>query len=162
MKFYNAEDSGEGFVAALKTVLRILARWRLRGPLSAQSLLNFFIDQVLAVLGEVKHKLVFKAIDKFNLLNSQMRAETDGAPVAATGPIGYPYGNKPENQTEDVYIKEYADCPAEFDQMVISIAQYFELVNLNSYKLEDLWLNLLDVLNLDRPNKFTVFKAVHH
>ena len=49
-----------------------------------------------------------------------------------------------------------------FDQMIITISQYFDLVNLNSYKLEDLWLNLMDVMGLDRPNKYTVFKAVHH
>ncbi len=46
--------------------------------------------------------------------------------------------------------------------MVISLSQYFDLVSLTSYKLEDLWLNLLDVLDLDRPNQYTVFKAVHH
>ena len=49
-----------------------------------------------------------------------------------------------------------------FDQMVISLTQYFDLVNLCSIKLEDLWLNLLDVLDMDRPNSYTVFKAVHH
>lgn len=49
-----------------------------------------------------------------------------------------------------------------FDQMVISLTQYFDLVNLCSVKLEDLWLNLLDVLDMDRPNSYTVFKAVHH
>jgi len=49
-----------------------------------------------------------------------------------------------------------------FDQMIITISQYFDLVNLNSYKLEDLWLNLMDIMCLDRPNKYTVFKAVHH
>merc|ERR1719362_79175 len=49
-----------------------------------------------------------------------------------------------------------------FDQMIIAIAQYFELVDLTSYKIEDLWLNLLEVLCLERPNKYTVFKAVHY
>ena len=49
-----------------------------------------------------------------------------------------------------------------FDQMIITISQYFDLCNLNSYKLEDLWLNLMDVMCLDRPNRYTVFKAVHH
>lgn len=49
-----------------------------------------------------------------------------------------------------------------FDQMIITITQYFELININSTKLEDLWLNILDVLCLERPNSYTVFKAVHH
>ena len=46
--------------------------------------------------------------------------------------------------------------------MIITIIQYFDLVNLTSTKLEDLWLNLLEVMGLERPNKYTVFKAVHH
>ena len=46
--------------------------------------------------------------------------------------------------------------------MIITITQYFELININSTKLEDLWVNLLDVLCLERPNNYTVFKAVHH
>ena len=49
-----------------------------------------------------------------------------------------------------------------FDQMIITITQYFELINITSTKLEELWLNLLDVLCLARPNNYTVFKAVHH
>jgi len=50
-------------------------------------LLNFFIDQVLAVITEVKHKLVYKAIDKYNLLNSHMRSDSDGAPCAPVEPV---------------------------------------------------------------------------
>lgn len=49
-----------------------------------------------------------------------------------------------------------------FDQMLISITQYFDLVNLTSFKIEDLWLNLLSAFGLERPNDYTVFKAVHH
>ena len=106
------------------------------------------IDQILSVLGEVKNKLISKAIDRYELLSKAMHADEDGAPAG-------PQGNSK-------YIKDYPECPLAFDQMIISITQYFELVNLNSIKLEDLWLNMLEVLNLDRPNKYTVFKAVHH
>lgn len=49
-----------------------------------------------------------------------------------------------------------------FDQMIISVTQYFDLINLTSFKIEDLWLNLILVLGLERPNDYTVFKAVHH
>ena len=112
---------------------------------------------MLAVISEVKQKLVYKAIDKYDLLNRHMRSDSDGAPNAAEAPSGAAApGDYP------VYIKEYPECPQAFDQMVIAISQYFELLNLTSYKLEDLWLNLLDVLCLERPNKYTVFKAVHH
>ena len=115
-----------------------------------------------------------------------MRSDTDGAPacpdassaVAAAGPAGGASDSDNLDQDkldgsdeapkkllmldEEKYIKEYPECPMAFDQMIITISQYFDLVNLNSYKLEDLWLNLIDVMGLDRPNKYTVFKAVHH
>lgn len=45
-----------------------------------------------------------------------------------------------------------------FDQMVISVAQYFDIVNLNSDKIEDLWLNLIENVSVERPNKYTVFR----
>ena len=60
------------------------------------------------------------------------------------------------------YVKDYRESPQDFDSMLIAIWNYFELVNENSAKLEDIWLNLLSVLQLQRPNKLTVFKAVHH
>jgi len=120
--------------------------------------MNFFIDQVLAVITEVKHKLLVKAIDKYNLLNRHMRSNTDGAPACPDAPAGPGLddndqlemtSNKPlPLLDEEVYIREYAECPMAFDQMIITITQYFDLVNLNSYKLEDLWLNFMDILGL--------------
>ena len=46
--------------------------------------------------------------------------------------------------------------------IIISLTQYFDLINRNSLKLEDLWLNILEVLGLERPNRNSVFKAIHH
>ena len=152
LKFYNSEDHGIGYCEALSAVLRVLCRWRSFGlsePLHPQHLLNFFIDQILAVLAEVKNKLIVKAIEKYDLLNRTMRAESDGAPE---GP----------NQENSKYVKDYAECPMAFDQMIISITQYFDLINRNSLKLEDLWLNILEVLGLERPNRNAVIKAIHH
>ena len=148
LKYYNGEDQGSDFCSSISAVLRVLCRWNNFGQINPQSLLNFIIDQILSVIGEVKNKLVTKAIDRYELLSKELSADEDGAPAG-------PQGNKK-------YIKDYPDCPMAFDQMIISIHQYFELVDLNSIKLEDLWLNLLEVLNLERPNKYTVFKAVHH
>jgi hypothetical protein len=54
--------------------------WRLCGEIDPQNLQNFFIDQVLSVLNEIKHKLLTKAIERLNLLNSHLKADTDGAP----------------------------------------------------------------------------------
>jgi len=46
--------------------------------------------------------------------------------------------------------------------MIYTIWQYFELVMQTSNRLEDLWLNILESLNLEKPNKLTVFSMVHH
>ena len=95
-----------------------------------------------------------------------MRSDTDGAPSCpyAEAPAGGPEETYEAEETKlgEEYIKEYPECPMAFDQMIITISQYFDLVNVNSYKLEDVWLNIVDVLCLERPNKYTVFKAVHH
>jgi len=149
LKYYNGEDQGHEFVESLSATLKVLCRWRFCGKINPQSLLNFVIDQVLSILHEIKNKLIYKAVEKYELLNGAMRSDTDGA---AAGPQG----------NDDQYVKAYPECPMAFDQMVISLTQYFDLVNLCSIKLEDLWLNLLDVLDMDRPNSYTVFKAVHH
>merc|ERR1712110_1049919 len=60
------------------------------------------------------------------------------------------------------YVKDYRDDPQDFDRMLITIWNYFELINQTSAKIEVLWLNILEVLQLERPNKYTVIKAVHH
>lgn len=49
-----------------------------------------------------------------------------------------------------------------FDQMVIYVAQYFEIVNMNTNKIEDLWLNLLEVLEINHSNEHTIFRQVHY
>lgn len=97
-------------------------------------MLNFVIDQVLAVITEVKHKLLLKAIDKFSLLNRHMRPDTDGAPAGPAGAdeaAGGPGGADAENEEEEPkklvideeqYIKEYPECPMAFDQMIITIS----------------------------------------
>ena len=43
------------------------------------------IDQVVLIVGEIKNKLIMKAIDKYDLLSNQMKSDTEGAPQ---GPIG--------------------------------------------------------------------------
>lgn len=54
LKFYNGEDTGSDFVQSLRSVIEVLTKWRLQGVINTQSLLNFTIDQVLAVVSEVK------------------------------------------------------------------------------------------------------------
>ena len=38
------------------------------------------IDQVVLIMGEVKNKLIMKAIEKYDLLNSHMKSDNEGAP----------------------------------------------------------------------------------
>ena len=86
--------------------------------------MNFFIDQVLAVITEVKHKLLLKAIDKFSLLNRHMRPDTDGAPAGPGGADAEIDEESPKKLVidEEQYIKEYPECPMAFDQMIITIS----------------------------------------
>ena len=108
LKYYNGEDQGSDFCSSISAVLRVLCRWNNFGQINPQSLLNFIIDQILSVIGEVKNKLVTKAIDRYELLSKELSADEDGAPAG-------PQGNKK-------YIKDYPECPMAFDQMIISIS----------------------------------------
>lgn len=70
LKFYNAEDQGEDFVLALRHVIQVLHTWKQYGEIDGEGLQNFFVDQVMAVLTEIKHKLLTKAIERLELINS--------------------------------------------------------------------------------------------
>lgn len=144
LKFYNAEDYGQEFVFALRNVVQVLHGWRQYGEIDAQNLQNFFIEHVLSVMNEIRHKLLSKAMERYNLLNSGLRTDTDGAPPAP--------GIASHTELAAELVKKYPECPMAFDQMVISVAQYFEIINQNSDKLEHLWLNLLDVVGIKRTN----------
>ena len=65
-------------------------------------LLNFIIDQIYGILHEVKHKLIVKAVEVFDLLHPVMQSDTKGAP---DGPI----------MPSDKMIKDYPECPLAFD-----------------------------------------------
>ena len=64
----------------LRNVIQILHNWRVYGNIDGQSLLNFFVDQVLSVMNEIKQKLLTKAIEKLDLVKSHLRPASDGAP----------------------------------------------------------------------------------
>jgi len=42
------------------------------------------------------------------------------------------------------------------------VGDYFELFKSNTNKLEDLWLQLLDFLQLKNHSNYTIFKRVHY
>jgi len=85
LKYYNNEEGNVELVGCIAQVIEIFCKWQQFGMINSQSLLNFMIDQIIIVIGEVKNKLIMKAIDKFDLLNSQMKSENEGAPQ---GPMG--------------------------------------------------------------------------
>lgn len=93
------------------------------------------------MLNEIKHKLLAKAIERLNLLNSHLKPDTDGAP---SGPAV-----DSQNSLASELVKKYPECPMAFDQMVFSVARYFDIINMNSDKIEDLWLNLLDLIGIE-------------
>ena len=144
LKYYNAEDFGQEYVFALRNVIQVLQGWKQYGEIDAQNLQNFFIEQVLSVLNQIQQKLLTKAIQRYDLLNNNLNIDAEGAPTAP--------GINTYNQLAAELVKKYPECPMAFDQMVICVAQYFDIINLNSDKLEHLWLNLLDVIGIKRAN----------
>lgn len=51
-----------------------------------------------------------------------------------------------------VYVREYKECPDDFNLMVHSIWRYFDMVYSKSAIIEDLYLNFLEFLELPRFN----------
>jgi len=80
LKYYNNEDGNVELIGCVARVVEIFCKWQQFGTINSQSLLNFFIDQVILTVGEVKNKLIMKAIDRYDLLSSQMKADAEGAP----------------------------------------------------------------------------------
>jgi len=70
LKYYNNEEGNVELVGCIAQVIEIFCKWEHFGKINSQSLLNFLIDQVITVVGEVKNKLIMKAIDKFDLLSA--------------------------------------------------------------------------------------------
>ena len=143
LKYYNSEDSDVELIGSIASVMEIFCKWQQYGAINPQSLLNFLIDQVLLIVGEVKNKLILKAIDKYDLLSSQMKSDNEGAP---DGPMGSAPGPAPFSNTEEgspgaaveslsapdaptgpteaasnpadqspQYVKDYRDSPQDFD-----------------------------------------------
>ena len=80
LKYYNNEDSDVDLIGAVAQVIEVFCKWQEFGSINSQSLLNFIIDQIVVIVGEIKNKLILKAIDKYDLLSSAMKSDTEGAP----------------------------------------------------------------------------------
>jgi len=44
----------------------------------------------------------------------------------------------------------------------VAVSDYFDLFRNNTDRLEDLWMQLLEFLNLPNPNEHTVFRQMHY
>ena len=106
LKYYNNEEGNVELIGCIAQVIEIFCKWQQFGQINSQSLLNFLIDQVILIVGEVKNKLIMKAIDKFDLLSNQMKSETEGAPSGpmgdAPGPAPFDSNQLPESAVESL------------------------------------------------------------
>ncbi len=73
LMFYNGEHetSPNTLLDSITSVLEILNFWRVAGidgKLTAKSILNFMVDQVVSIISEIRTKLLYKACFRFNIV----------------------------------------------------------------------------------------------
>jgi hypothetical protein len=102
------------------------------------------IDSVVSIVTEVRNKLLYRACYHFQIID--IKNESDSA----------------ESDSDiKISVQDYRDRSISFDRFIYSMWKYLDLLTKTSVQIEDLYLNLLYVLNLERPNKYTIFRAVH-
>lgn len=102
-------------VAALMSVLQPH-----KETLDPSTLLNFFIDQVLVVINEVKQKLIYKAGSKFNILNPDLfrdpstESDSDSQSEKSQESEDETKKRTTKNQKSEPkkLIRNYPECPA--------------------------------------------------
>lgn len=72
--FYNGEHetSPTTLLDSVAQVLEILNFWRIAGidgKLTAKSILNFMVDQVVSIISEIRTKLLYKACFRFKIVS---------------------------------------------------------------------------------------------
>ena len=59
--------------------------------------------------------------------------------------------------------KEYrGDLQKNFDEILSAVGDYFDLFKNNTDKLEALWLQLLDYVNVENKNQCRIFRQMHY
>ncbi len=61
-----------------------------------------------------------------------------------------------------LHVTKYVEEKAKYDEILSAIGEYFELFKTHTELLEDLWLQLLEQLQLPNPSVMTVFKKTHY
>lgn len=59
-------------------------------------------------------------------------------------------------------MRGYRECPHDFNALINSIWRYFDFIDSKSAFIEDLYLNFLEFLDLDRYNEQTWVVSMHH
>lgn len=60
-------------------------------------------------------------------------------------------------------VKNYrGDLTRSFDEILSAVGDYFDLFKNNTDKLESLWLQLLDYLNVRNTNTYRIFRSMHY
>jgi len=64
---------------------------------------------------------------------------------------------------KELRVKEYkGDLQVKFDEILSAVGDYFDLFKNNTDKLEALWLQLLEYLNLKNSNACRIFRSMHY
>ena len=96
------------------------------------------IDQVVGIVTEVRNKLLYRAVQRFHIVDYEEMEDE----------IEYSVG-------------DYRAKSSQFDRFIYCMWKYLDMLTRTSQHIEDLYLSLLEILDLPRPNKFTIFRAVH-
>lgn len=94
LMFYNGEHetSPATLLDSITSVLEILNFWRIAGidgKLTAKSILNFMVDQVVSIISEIRTKLLYKACFRFKIVsftNSKEEKKVDDSDKEAADP----------------------------------------------------------------------------
>lgn len=68
----------------------------------------------------------------------------------------------PKTIDPDMYVRQYWECPHNFNMMINGIWRYFDFLDSKDGPIEDLYLNLLEFLDLERYNERTFITSLHH
>ena len=68
-----------------------------------------------------------------------------------------------DGTTKELKVKEYrGELQRNFDEILSAVGDYFDLFKNNTDKLEALWLQLLDYLNVRNSNQCRIFRRMHY
>ncbi len=109
---FNGETDTVVLLDTLSDLFETLNFWRLHNikgvQLTAKNILDFMIDQIINLIGEIRNKLIFKACYRFKIIRftnpkpniTNDSSDSEDAPESAeqmSEPFIYKYSDKPEH-----------------------------------------------------------------